>query len=226
MWFDQQAEINALVDFFRGQGAAAANFGRKVWQTFEAVTFAKLIRWYRSNGWTTTIENPTIHGRRVFRLKYSTRGDPANFSYVRCARDGATVQIRHQLRVETYHNRSKGKRVPRANIVCDVAVVKDGAYDHIKGRMHVFNTDLITFAEAKHMDAYAELIAGFIGLVHELQPSRLRRSRNSSSPAFPGHPLPFLHLSGICHDSGEGLKATIRRRRFGINVFDARSPFV
>ena len=89
----------------------------------------------------------------------------------------------------------------------------------------MYRSDLITFAEAKHMDAFAELIAGFIGLVHELQPKRLSAKRASKATEYFGHPAPFLNVSGVCMGSAEGLKATIRRRRLNINVFDSKSPF-
>ena len=225
-WFDQAGEIQALRAFFAANGAQAQDFGRRVYQTFEASTFAKVIRWYQRNGWKTQILNPLIAGKRRFRLKYNTKGNPKNFTYVRCTKGDVSVQIRHQLRVETFHNRSKGKRVPRANVVCDVAVVRDGFYDHLRGNMHVYRTNLITFAEAKHMDAYAELVAGFIGLVHELQPKRLSARRAAKVAEYGGHPPPFLNLSGVCMGSAEGLKATIRRRRLNINVYDSKSPFL
>lgn len=225
MWFDQQQEVARLTAYFHANGAIAGDFGRRVWQTFEAVTFANVIRWYQQRGWQTSIHNPIVGGRSMFRMKYNTRGDPGNFTFVRCTKGSDTVQIRHQIRVETKHNTSKGKRVPRANVVCDVAVLRDGTYHHLKGYMHVYNRDLITFAEAKHMDAYAELIAGFIGLVHELQPRRLARGWKTSPVAFTDHPVPFLNVSGVCMHTAQGLKATIRRRGLGIAVHDAQSPF-
>jgi len=224
-WFDQQHETELLTQFFREHGATAQDFGRRVYQTFEAMTFSKVIRWYKQNGWIPEVINPRSNGGR-FRLKFNTNGNAENFTYVRCTKEESSVQIRHQIRVETYHNRSTGRRIPRANIVCDVAVLRDSRYDHVRGRMHVFNEDLITFAEAKHMDAYAELIAQFIGLVHELQPKRLSHRRALRTPEYRGHPLPFLHLSGVCMGSAEGLMATVRRRHLDIAVFDSKTPFV
>src|SRR5438093_8754000 len=117
-WFDQAGQIQALTTFFAANGARAQDFGRRVYQTFEASTFAKVIRWYRANGWWTQVVNPLIEGKRRFRLKYNTKGNPRNFTYVLCTKDGVTVQIRHQIRVETFHNRSKGRRIQRANVVC------------------------------------------------------------------------------------------------------------
>ena len=171
-WFDQQLAINVLFSFFQINGAKAQDFGRRVYQTFEAITFAQTIKWYKERNWKVEIINP----KNGFRLKYSTRGDAKNFTYVRCTNPDNVndiVQIRHQIRVETAYNRRKRRSSHRANIVCDVAVLYDRNYDYIVGNMHVANEYLITFAEAKHMDAYAELIAAFIGLVHELQPWRL-----------------------------------------------------
>ena len=68
------------------------------------------------------------------------------------------------------------------------------------------------------MSAFAELLAGFIGVVHELQPQRLRRVRiKAASPLV--HPAPFLFVSGKLWHTAEGILETIRRRKFDIDVF-------
>jgi hypothetical protein len=226
-WFDHKIAINGLFAFFRENGASASDFGTRVCQTFEAITFAQMIKWYRNNGWETKIINPT--GRNTgFKLKFSTRGDTANYTYVECSNPDRSevVQIRHQIRVETFHNFKRRKKINPANIVCDVAVLKDDCYDFIRGSMHVQNDNLITFAEAKHMDAYAELLAGFLGLVFEMQPWRLLNDRGKKKIAYSHHPKPFLNLSGRCLRTAEGIKATIVRRKFDIAIHDVNEPFI
>ena len=42
-WFDQQLAIDSLSSFFQINGAKAQDFGRRVYQTFEAITFAQTI---------------------------------------------------------------------------------------------------------------------------------------------------------------------------------------
>jgi hypothetical protein len=79
------------------------------------------------------------------------------------------------------------------------------------------NSALISFAEAKHMSGYAELIAGFLGLVHELLPKQLKvRKRNRVSFS---HVFSSLHVSGILYSTAEALVETIKNRKYGINVF-------
>lgn len=226
-WFDQQLAIKSLAAFFRDEGGNASDFGKRVYQTFKALTFAQTIKWYKDRNWNVVIVNPGKGPKGEFRLKYSTRGDAKNFTYARCTNGNNpsdVVQVRHQIRVETAYNDRKQVSSLRANLVCDVAVLSDRNYDYIVGNMHVANECLVTFAEAKHMDAYAELVAAFIGLVHELQPWRLARDIKKKRALYSLHPKPWLNLSGICMATAEGIKHTISRRGLDIEVHDSRSP--
>ena len=228
-WFDQQLAIGSLVQFFKDDGGKASDFGRRVYQTFEALSFAQTIKWYKDQNWTVAIINPGTGGKGEFRLKYSTRGDTKNFTYAKCTNpndQSEIVQIRHQIRVETAYNKRRRRSSLRANIVCDVAVLSDGNYDYIVGNMHVSNERLITFSEAKHMDAYAELVAAFIGLVHELQPWRLAHDVKKMRLQYAHHPRPWLNISGVCMATAEGIKHTIGQRGLDIEVHDSRNPLV
>ena len=228
--FDQTLEKQRLFRFFQTNGATANDFGNRVCQTFEALTFAQVISWYKRQGWNIEVKNPTSKRNNGFRLKFSTRGDTKNFTFIRCSKGTAPnieiIQIRHQIRVATFYNLRKMRKSLRANIVCDVAVLKDAFYDGIVGSMHIENENLITFAEAKHMNAYAELIASFIGIVHEMQPWRIghdvkkRRAQNAL------HPKPFLNLSGYCAGTAEGIISTMKRRKMDVAVYDCRNPLI
>ena len=76
------------------------------------------------------------------------------------------------------------------------------------------------------MDAYAELIANFIGIVHEMQPWRLKNDRKNKREKYRDHPSPYLNISGICFSTAEAIKDTIKRRKFDIEIFDSIRPFV
>lgn len=210
-----------LVAFFAQQRDEISNFGSTVNQTFEAFVFAQTVGWYRVRGWTIEVRNPRPEKTKPerFRLKFTTRGRPASFSYVRCTSPDGTevVQVRHQLRVATRAHREG--TYPRSNICLDVAVIRDLSLDHYDTDDHVLNDQLVSFGEAKHMSAFAELIAGFVGLVHELQPERLKRIR-SRRRAAQLHPAPFLFVSGHFWRTAEGLNRTIVRRRYDIDVFN------
>lgn len=215
--FDQEETINSLIKFFMDEKASLNSFGNKVNQTFEAYTFAETIKWYQLNGWAVKICNPVTQKEERFRLKFSTRGAPQNFSYVVCEKDSIKCQIRHQLRVSTKAHSFRDNEHP-ANICCDIAIIKDTDLQNYSTDQAVPNSILLSFGEVKHMSAFAELIAGFIGLVHELQPKRLRRIRlkkwNSGD-----HISPYLNLSGHLYGTAKGLAETIDRRKYDIDLY-------
>ena len=220
--FDQAATKADLVSFFDNQRTNLRSFGSTVNQTFEAFVFASVVQWYRDFGWSVTMVNPrNRQTKRVeFRLKFSTRGEPKNFSHAIAIKDGTAIQIRHQLRVATAaHEEGSGSY---ANICLDVAVIEDTNLSRYKTFSAVPNKALITFGEAKHMSAFAELLAGFIGMVYELQPRRLKRIRKARAPRKkPDQLAPFLFVSGLLYNTAKGMEASFVRRGFDIDVYSS-----
>jgi hypothetical protein len=214
--FDQQETITSLKNFFKEEKTSLNSFGNKVNQTFEAYTFAETIKRYQNNGWIVKIHNPLIKKVSVFRLKFTTRGAPRNFSYVSCEKGENKCQIRHQLRVSTKAYSSTNKYP--ANICCDVSIIKDIDLQFYSTNNAVPNKDLISFSEVKHMAAYAELIAGFIGMVHELQPKRLKKIRTTSW-TVDCHMSPYLNVSGHLYGTAKGLYETIEKRKYDIDIY-------
>ena len=84
------------------------------------------------------------------------------------------------------------------------------------------NNWLIAFGEVKHMSAFAELVASFVGLVHELTPRRLKRVRIKDYKNE--HIAPFLYASGIMYPTAKGILQTIKRRKFDIDVYSVEDP--
>ena len=66
------------------------------------------------------------------------------------------------------------------------------------------------------MSAFAELVAGFIGLVHELQPTRLRRIKKRKAVH---HKSPFLFVSGYMMHTARGILETIEQRGFDVEIY-------
>lgn len=215
--FDQALTKEQLAGFFTHKKEDLRKFGSTVNQTFEAFVFASTIQWYRDNGWRIKIMNPVDKKtkKRFFKLKFSTRGEPDNFSYAVARKGNRTIQIRHQLRVATKAHDYDSKYY--ANVCLDIAVIKNRDLSKYKTYNAVSNDALHTFGEAKHMSGYAELIAGFVGLVHEMQPSRLKYHRPPKRK--PWHVKPFLFVSGVLYSTGAGLEYTIRQRCYDIDVF-------
>lgn len=215
--FDQALTKKQLAGFFTHKKEDLRKFGSTVNQTFEAFVFASTIQWYRDNGWEISIMNPVDKNtkRRFFKLKFSTRGEPNNFSYAVARKGNRAIQIRHQLRVATMAHVYGSKYY--ANVCLDIAVIKNLSLSKYKTFTAVPNESLHTFGEAKHMSGYAELIAGFVGLVHEMQPQRLKF--HPPPKRKPWHVKPFLFVSGVLYSTGAGLEYTIRQRCYDIEVF-------
>lgn len=224
-WIDVELIKRRLGGFFQEKKTELNLFGSTVNQTFEAFVFAQVIRHYQQDArWRVEFVHPQSDEADgpTLRLKYSTRGRPENYTYARCRSDaGETVQIRHQLRVATRAYDPEVRALPRANICLDIAVIRDCDVSDLQTDMHVNNSDLVTFGEAKHMSAFAELVAGFVGLVHEMQPERLKQRRPDADAA---HPSPFLFVSGHLWATAKGLLNTIEQRGFDICVHHQSSP--
>jgi hypothetical protein len=224
-WIDTARLRGDLSSFFNDRRTDLTIFGSTVNQAFEAFVFASVTSWYRERGWSTSFVHPTkaaSDGKPTLRLKFSTRGRPENYTYVKCEKDAEKLQIRHQLRVATRSHKQKNKF--RANMVLDVAVIRDSDLSSHGSNDFVENGQLVTFGEAKHMSAFAELVASFIGVVYELQPERLKRRRFKSRraaarPFTPGHLSPFMFVSGILFHTAQGLANTMIDRGFDLDVY-------
>ena len=154
---------------------------------------------------------------QVAKLKFNTRGIPNNYTYAICTNDIEQVQVRHSMRVATEHHQPSQKN--DANVVLDVAVIRNIDLSTYGSSDHIDNEDLITFAEAKHMSAFAELIANFIGLVHEIDPLRLAKTKITKKHKRI-HLSPFLYVSGHFLPTAQGIIETIKRRGFDLDVYD------
>jgi hypothetical protein len=227
LWVDEKASNELLIKFFREHSSTINQFGKTVNQAFEAFVFSSAIRWYQRHGWTVEIVNPDKASGLV-QLKYSTRGRPSKYTFARASKDGVAIQIRHQLRVATrYHHAILFEDVA-ANICADVAIIKDMDLSNMKTDEFIPNEALIAFGEAKHMPAFAELVASFIGLVHELKPESLALGQRPyiGPSGKPYHLSPFLYVSGHIQRTAQGVIQTIRLRGFDVDIFDYRSEFL
>lgn len=109
-------------------------------------------------------------------------------------------------------------------MVLDVAVIADQDLSKLESDDFVDNSSLITFGEAKHMSAFAELIANFIGMVHEMMPDALTPIRPYIGPhEYREHPSPFLYVSGYLYPTAKGITDTIKYRGFDIDIYDHES---
>lgn len=215
-WVNQEALKLKLGEFFAENRDSLSTFGSTVNQTFEAFVFASVVAWYRRQGWTVSFEHPkSEEDTQALRLKFSTRGRPSGYTYALCRKGRRRIQVRHQLRVSTrFHDVTQQNP---ANICLDVAVLKSVDLSSYSTNDALPIRHLITFGEAKHMSAFAELIAGFIGVVHEMQPRRLKRgARHRRSTE---HLAPFLYVSGHLYTTGQGIFESIERRGCDLDIY-------
>jgi len=220
-WVDQPALKERLANFFGQSKKDVALFGQTVNQTFEAFVFAATVAWYNDHQWNVQFVHPPKPGAATAtpKLKFSTRGRPGNYSYAVCTKDGKERHVRHQLRVATRYHKS-GQKKP-ANVCLDVAVIEPLDVSGFSTDDYVPNSQLVSFGEAKHMSAFAELVANFVGLVHELQPERLKRIRTKAFLAMARQdPAPFLYVSGMLYRTAMGIVETIERRKYDVDVFN------
>jgi hypothetical protein len=219
--FDQEIVKKELNNFFQKEKATINNFGSTVNQTFEAHVFANVIKWYRENGWFVSIINPTIKGRSFFKLKFNTRGAPLNYSFALCQKNGSSCQIRHGLRTFTKSHKITNSRP--ANIVCDIVIMQDIDINNYSTDSALPNKHLIAFGEVKHMSAFAELIASFIGMVHELKPESLKAIRTRKW-VRPDNISCFLYVSGMLYNTAKGITETIEKRKYDIDIYSFNDP--
>lgn len=216
-WVNQELLKSRLSEFFAQNRDSLSAFGSTVNQTFEAFVFAAVVAWYRQHGWKVVFIHPKGEKEpATLRLKFSTRGKPSGYTYALCRKGRRKVQVRHQLRVVTSAYLETQQSL--ANICLDVAVIKAVDLSYYSTNNAVPVKHLVTFGEAKHMSAFAELLAGFIGLVHEMQPKCLRKGANRRGQQRE-HLAPFLYVSGYLYPSGQGILETIEHRGYDINVY-------
>jgi hypothetical protein len=215
--FDQEQWKQKLKDLFVSHKAELDSFGTRVNQTFEAAVFAKTIQWHKNNGWRVDIRNPKKKNQYIFKLKFSTRGAPGGYTHVLCEKENELIEIRHQLRAKIYHQPSWGVE---ANICCDIAIIKIVEnLNKMPSDFAIENEDLISFGEAKHMSAYPELIASFVGLVHELRPECLDNIRNNTDFKQSNTVAPFLYLSGYLSGTADAMQTSITERGYNVDIY-------
>jgi hypothetical protein len=152
---------------------------------------------YRLAGFTVTVEN-AINGLFV----------PYNFSWFKCVKGEELYEIHSNLSVMGGHKDD-------AVYVVDVAVVVgDDKVPKVKPKQKwvaLDNNALATFAEVKKLVVYPMLLAQFIGIVHEIAPSKLKRLK-AGVPADDHFPPSLITLGYLTATSSNALKGFAKRK--------------
>lgn len=190
---------------------------------FEMACLAYCVQYYRNRGYEV-IERNVVGPEREYRFKLGPAGYPENFSYFevrerpRVEGKNHAFEIRHNCLVEAAHEWNV--------FLCpDVSVIlKDSIREFVdperpnkrgKRTYYVPNGALQTFLEVKHFNPIPELLASFIGILHELKQDVFR---GVPAAIAPFHIAPSLAVSGFGSYRVYLLKESLRRR-FGINIF-------
>lgn len=160
---------------------------------------------YRLAGFTVTVEN-AVNG--LFVAKLSSRGHPYNFSWFRCVRGNELYEIHSNLSVLGGHKDG-------AVYVVDVAVVAgEDKVPKTKPKQKwvaLENSALATFAEVKKLVVYPMLLAQFIGIVHEITPSRLKRLKPGAA-ADDHFPPALITLGYLTATSSKAIDGFAKRK--------------
>jgi hypothetical protein len=229
----RKAQIEAKINsFLRRHRATLAEISRSLPSMFEGLCITYVARYYEDElGYQVTPQN-LISGR-LFRLKYSTRGNPAHYSFFRLERNSRTYEIRHNMSVS-------GARDPELTYVVDIAVIKADCISKkttfgITGRKNNYyvcsNEDMRSFAEVKALQAYSMLIAAFVGTVFELEPNALRPSKfEENQRKFAHHMFPSLLVSGPAHIGASLARDSMEDRWYAMviscDLFNSNADFI
>jgi len=201
--------------YFRDHRQDLKDIANSVSHLFEAFCYVLVVQHYQSCGYAVKPKNLL---KEKFRFRFSTNGNPWNYSYFEVIDDKSGEDAKISV-CEIWHNQlvegawsishAIGQKPPL--FAADVAIINPNSLPTTappktrrrkgepvleKPRRWVSNNDLITFAEAKNLKAYPMLLAQFFGIVHEIKPKFLCPDGATSNPI---HPRPILftneHLS-------------------------------
>jgi len=212
------AKVSAAIsEFARQHRTVLTDLGNRQTQLLEIGATVAVVQHYRANGYLTTIQNPS--GVSEFKVKLGTRGHPADYSRVLCSKGTVSCEIHSNLSVES------GRRDHGVYCV-DVAVVAEGVVPTKKGKNKppaLENQHLISFAEVKKLVVYPMLLAHFIGIVHEVTPQFMKKSRQIN--VSDNHLLPSLITLGHLTENAKTIKESFERRGYKVCIaesFDLR----
>ena len=231
---EQDAISRAVADFLQRYSGTVAEIAEHSTHVFEAMCYVIFARYYETRGYCLQPKN--LMPDRKFRFRFSTNGNPWNFSYfavyesVPSREEGREIcELRHNQKVAGAWIEADNEEEV-ALFALDVAVIRPNSLPlHPKGHRRnddehawVENKDLITFAEAKSLMAYPMLLAQFIGVVHEVKPSfiHLGARRISARVRREKHPLPSLMTANRLTQGTINVLKSFRQRRLRVCVID------
>jgi hypothetical protein len=194
---------NELYSFFDRNKVVIKNNSKRLCHFFEMACYSRVVHYYRNQNFTIQPRSP-MGNESVFKFKSTTRGSPNNYSFFRISRnivnsaqDRKEYDIRSNIPIRSSYD--SGTYVPD--------IVVSNASDELDIQQ-IENQNLITFCEVKYLKPHPEMLANFIGMLHELTPDLL------DGPNVRGglHPAPALIASGHSSENVDQISIGMRNR--------------
>lgn len=212
-------EIQTFLNYY---GTTINREVEKISTLFEITCYNYVIEFYVTQGFTLIPRNPKNSGN-FFIYKTSPAGNLPNYSYFEARKTVQTntgprkisFDIRQNVPVQSSHDLDVYFTPDIVICVNQFDTVKDHSYYHAtRWRHYLKNEGLISFAEAKHYNPFPEILVSFIGIIHELNPSLLKKNGKKSGI----HLAPSLMVSGRGGAPVERIKTNFEKR-YTLNIF-------
>lgn len=212
---DQDELKNEIQDFINGFRAIVKIHGKRMSDYFEMNCFNKIVTFYILNDYTIKIRNLK---KKEYKYKCSPAGIYSNFSFFEASKavnNGVLkYEIHHNLAVQSSHDDNIFTTPDITVIIAKKARITKKYYDSGVRFSYVKNEDLLTFAEAKQLPPFPELLFNFIGILNELRKDYMTNDGLTHDPV---HIAPTLMISGISNKQTSNIKICLEKR-YCINI--------
>ncbi len=219
---DKEKLKKEIENFLEDNESQIYEHGSKISTYFEIACYNYVVKYYEKYGFEVDVKNLTPKGE--FKYMLSPTGYPKNFSYFYIKKTynykdptPYEYEIRHNIRVQA--ETDKDIFVNPDIIICKrkgkVGKRTDPRYyGGRRDKRFIPNDQLVSFMEAKHYNPFPELVLNFVGLVNELKPSSLEKTKKDR----PYHIAPSLMVSGKGNHSVKDIKDSFETR-YDVNIF-------
>jgi hypothetical protein len=210
-WIDRAVLLKNARSFVQKHGFFLRANAKRISSLVEIAVYNSIVRYYESQGFQVTGEN--LGPKKSFRYKLTSAALIGNYSYFVARKGQAVFYVYHNVSLQSAHD-------DHLYFTADAAVTsrKGATTKTLKsGRRHsyVAKTDLVTFAEVKHLTPFPEVLFNFMGLILEFAPGFIDAIHAVGKTA--AHPCPIITFTGAPSEHCERIQASLSSR-YGINI--------
>ena len=193
--------LNELYSFFDRNEVTIKNNSNRLCHYFEMACYSKVIQYYRDHHFNI---QPCPQKESTFRFKSTTKGSPNKYSFFRVSENIANSGQKMK-KYDIRPNMPVCSSFDNCTYIPDIVVSKMSDENNIQ---RIENQNLITFCEVKYLKPHPEMLANFIGIVHELKPDLL----NGPNVREGLHPAPALMTSGQSSENVHHISSEMKKR--------------